>query len=241
MDLNTGMNRTGIEPDSTALNLYKTIADHPCLIAGGLHAYDGHIRLTDFNDRKIACDKAFEKVTTLKQLIEQTGFKVNTIIAGGSPSFPIHAARTAVEVSPGTSLLWDERYATLFPEMGFIPAAVLFTRIISMPAPKLVCLDLGHKAIAPEMNFPRVKIFGMEKAEQIGQSEEHLVVQLSDNNAFNVGDVQYAIPYAYMSNRGQIPKITYGRKQSNYGFVASGSQGSLTFFPCLISSNLTAN
>ncbi|MEX0290886.1 MAG: D-TA family PLP-dependent enzyme [Flavobacteriaceae bacterium] len=207
LDLNTGMNRTGIVPNISALNLYKLIEAHPFLIARGLHAYDGHIRNTDLKERKLACDQAFEKVGELKQLIEGKGGRVDTIIAGGSPSFPIHASRAKVEVSPGTSLLWDERYGTLFPEMGFIPAAALFTRIVSRPEPNLACLDIGHKAIAPEMNFPRVKIFGMEQAEQIGQSEEHLVVKFSENRDFKVGDVHYAIPMHICPTVAKYPKL----------------------------------
>ena len=44
------------------------------------------------------------------------------------------------------------------------------------------------------MNFPRVKIFGLETCEQIGQSEEHLVVKCDYANSFEVGDVFYALP-----------------------------------------------
>ena len=194
LDLNTGMNRTGIVPDISAVHLFKTVSDHPNLIAKGLHAYDGHIRDTNLTKRKIACDKAFDMVLHLKKELEAREMKVENIIAGGSPSFSVHAKRKDVETSPGTTLLWDERYGSLFPEMKFIPAAVLLTRIVSKPQPNLLCLDLGHKAVAPEMDFPRVKIFGMEDCEQIGQSEEHLVIKCPENSEFGIGQVHYAIP-----------------------------------------------
>ena len=113
---------------------------------------------------------------------------------GGSPSFPIHAARNDVETSPGTTLLWDERYGSSFKDMPFLPAAVLLTRIISKPKEEVICLDLGHKAIAPEMDFPRVKIFGLEDAEQTGQSEEHLVLHYPKSETLKIGDIFYAIP-----------------------------------------------
>lgn len=44
------------------------------------------------------------------------------------------------------------------------------------------------------MPFPRVKIFGLEEAQQIGQSEEHLVVKSTNANDYEVGDAFYAIP-----------------------------------------------
>ncbi|MEP0133687.1 MAG: D-TA family PLP-dependent enzyme [Eudoraea sp.] len=194
LDLNTGMNRTGIEPNDCAVDLFKQIADDPNLDARGLHAYDGHIRDPDIKLRKQVCDAAFNLVINLKNKIEALGLEVKTLVMGGSPSFPIHAARNDVETSPGTTLLWDERYGSSFKDMPFLPAAVLLTRIISKPKEGVICLDLGHKAIAPEMDFPRVKIFGLEDAEQTGQSEEHLVLHYPKSETLKIGDIFYAIP-----------------------------------------------
>ena len=194
LDLNTGMNRTGIKPDEKALEVYRTMWDNEVLHAIGLHAYDGHIRHEDLQERKANVDQAFEDVLKLKADIEAEGMEVPTVVAGGSPSFPIHAKRGDIEASPGTTLLWDERYGSLFSDMDFLPAAVLFCRIVSKPAQDLICLDLGHKSIAPEMEFPRVKIFGLEDCEQISQSEEHLVVRCKDSSSYNIGDAFYAIP-----------------------------------------------
>ena len=207
LDLNTGMNRTGIVPDASAEALFRNITSHPNLVAKGFHAYDGHIRNTDAALRKKLCDEAFDTVLRLKETLETNGIIVANIIAGGSPSFPFHAQRKAVEVSPGTTLLWDHGYGTSFPEMGFVPAAVLFTRIISKPQPTLACLDLGHKAIAPEMSFPRAKIFDLEHCEQKGQSEEHLVIKCPENSDFTVGDAYYAIPMHICPTVAKYPEL----------------------------------
>ena len=194
MDLNVGMDRTGIEPNEGALELYQLMNADSHVDPKGLHAYDGHIRNQDFEERKKVCDRAFEAVTKLRRHIESKGIAVASIVAGGSPSFPVHVSRADVEVSPGTTLLWDARYAELFPDMGFEVAAVLLTRIVSKPAPNILCFDLGHKSIAPEMDFPRILLLGLEDGEQIGQSEEHLVVRTNKAEAFEVGDTFYAIP-----------------------------------------------
>src|SRR5690606_1191490 len=94
----------------------------------------------------------------------------------------------------GTILLWDAGYAAKYREMDFLPAAVLLTRVISRPKKDLVCFDLGHKWLAPEMNLPRVSFLEIEGCQQIGQSEEHLVVRCANENRFKVGDLAYAIP-----------------------------------------------
>ncbi|UWX54653.1 hypothetical protein NYZ99_17610 [Maribacter litopenaei] len=78
--------------------------------------------------------------------------------------------------------------------MKFLPAAVLFTRIISKPKAGILCFDLGHKSIAPEMPFPRVEFLSLEHDKQISQSEEHLVVEYDDLKVMEVGSEHYAIP-----------------------------------------------
>ena len=194
VDLNTGMDRTGIVPGDEALELYRLIWKSENLEAEGLHAYDGHIRNSDFEERRAVCEKAFEPVAQLKDNIENEGMTVKYVVAGGSPSFPVHALNQEVITSPGTTLLWDARYESLFPETKMLTAAVLCSRVLSKPAPNVICLDLGHKALAPEMPFPRVELLGIKNCDQVSQSEEHLVLECEDANKFNIGDIVYAIP-----------------------------------------------
>jgi len=194
MDINVGMNRTGILPDENGYQLYRKLASLPGLELKGFHVYDGHIRHPDAEERTKACNAAFAPVSQLEGRLESEGYRVGAIVAGGSPSFPVHALRKGVETSPGTTLLWDAHYADIFPDMPFLPAAVLFSRVISKPARQHLCLDLGHKAIAPEMPFPRVRLLGMEQCNQIAQSEEHLVLECPSTENYRPGDACYALP-----------------------------------------------
>lgn len=195
LDINNGMNRTGAIPDKAAENLYKNMFDNPHIDLKGIHVYDGHIKHSDFELRKKECDKAFESVIDLKKNLKKLGIQVPKIVAGGTPSFPIHVGRDNVEVSPGTTLLWDDGYGTKFKELDFLPAAVLATRVISKPKKNLSCFDLGHKFLAAENPCPRVKFFEMNNTEQISQSEEHLVIKHFNNDTSNIGDLYYGIPY----------------------------------------------
>ena len=194
MDINCGMNRTGIIPDENAVALYQKMDADPNIEVLGLHAYDGHIHHKNVVERKKACDNAFANVMDLKKNLVSKGLKVNGIVAGGSPTFPFHAKRKSVEASPGTTLLWDAGYAASFPEMEFLPAAVLLTRIVSKPNEITVCLDLGHKHMASEMPFPRVQFLNMDDCTQKGQSEEHFVLECENVTPLNVGAVCYALP-----------------------------------------------
>ena len=194
LDINNGNNRTGIKPNNEAILLYQKIDGSSNLIAKGLHVYDGHIRESDFNLRKEICDKQFELVLNLKSNIELLGIKINKIVPGGTPSFPIHVKRNDIEVSPGTSLLWDDRYGSSFKDLKFFHAAVLVGSIISRPSEDLMCLNLGHKSVASEMDFPRLKLLNIENFKQVSHSEEHLVLECNESKDYLVGTVCYAVP-----------------------------------------------
>ncbi len=194
LDLDLGQHRTGIAPER-ALNLYRFLATKPALIPGGLHAYDGHLHQSDVAERASACEAAFEPVKSLRQELLREGLPVPRVIAGGTPTFPMHARRADVECSPGTCIFWDAGYAHNLPDLDFLPAAVLLTRVISRPLPGRLCLDLGHKAVASEMAHPRVVFLNLDDARPVMHNEEHLVVETPHAERFAVGDVIHAIPW----------------------------------------------
>jgi D-threonine aldolase len=196
IDLNIGMNRTGIDPGDEAVELYQFCSTAAGLTIKGLHAYDGHIRDIDFEAKKKNCDAAFANVEVMANKIESIGLKRPIIISGGSPAFSVHCKRKDVECSPGTFIYWDHGYTLLCPEQEFICAAVLLTRVISIPGDGMVCTDLGHKSVAAENEITkRVYFPGYEGLHAISQSEEHLVLENRTGQKFSPGDILYGIPY----------------------------------------------
>lgn len=212
VDLDVGMHRTGIEPGQ-ALALCRMLTRLAGVTFGGLHAYDGHLRDPDLETRRAQADSGFALVHALAAALEAEGLAVPRIVAGGTPTLPCHAPRAdaRVELSPGTTVFWDAGYAEGLPDLDFLHAALVLTRVISKPGGSRICLDLGHKAIASEMPHPRVVLlwpsrrhlqpepgsFGapMLDARFIGHSEEHLVIETPDAEHLAVGDVLYGIPW----------------------------------------------
>ena len=194
IDLNLGMNRTGIEP-AGAVHLYAGASSLRGIRPVGLHGYDGHIRDSDFTLRRQKCNEAFSKMEAVKNDLLAKGFEEPIIVAGGSPSFSIHCKRKNIQCSPGTFIYWDKGYADLCPEQPFLPAALVITRVISLPGTNKLCLDLGHKSIAPENEITRrVYFLNAPDLKAISQSEEHLVVETSEAHLYKVGDVFYGLP-----------------------------------------------
>jgi D-serine deaminase-like pyridoxal phosphate-dependent protein len=195
IDVNVGMNRTGVNPGDQAADLYIACANLPGLEPKGLHVYDGHIKDQNFQQRTIECDKAFEQTHAIQKKLIEKGY-TPVIVAGGSPTFPIHAKRKEVECSPGTFIYWDKGYLDSCPEQNFVAAALVISRIISLPGETKLCLDLGHKSIASENEISkRVYFLNAPELKFISHSEEHLVAETSLGHSYKVGDVLYGLPY----------------------------------------------
>jgi D-serine deaminase-like pyridoxal phosphate-dependent protein len=195
IDLNVGQNRTGVSPGK-ALKLYQDCGPLSGIEVIGLHVYDGHLHDADLQTRTGKSDACFEPVIELKDKILQAGYPEPVVIAGGSPTFPIHAKRKGVECSPGTFVYWDRGYQLLAAEQPFLPAALVIARVISLPDETKICLDLGHKSIAAENELSkRVYFLNAPGLVFVSQSEEHLVAEAGAGHKFKVGDVLYGLPY----------------------------------------------
>lgn len=202
IDLNVGMNRTGIIPDQKAVELYiecskilPSGSGGAGIIPVGLHVYDGHITDIEFDVREKRCNEAFASVEWMKQELKKKGFDELIIVAGGTPTFPVHAKRENVQCSPGTFIYWDAGYVQKYKEQPFLPAALVISRIISLPNETTICADLGHKSVASENPVNnRVHFINAPELTVIGQSEEHLVLQVNKDHQYKTGDVLYGIP-----------------------------------------------
>jgi 3-hydroxy-D-aspartate aldolase len=192
LDIDCGMHRCGVPVGPKAVELYRLLASLPGLETQGLHIYDGHIDDDDLAPRAKKCDEAFAAVTALRRQLSD--LPVPKIVAGGTPTFPIHTRRPDVECSPGTCILWDFGYGGSLHDLDFLHAALVLTRVVSKPGDNRLCLDLGHKAIAAEKPHPRVQFLNLPDAKAVTHSEEHLVVETSRANEFVVGDVLFGVP-----------------------------------------------
>lgn len=195
LDIDCGMKRTGVAPGPKAAALYRLIDELPGLTPGGFHVYDGQHRDRDPQARAAACEAAFAPVEALKQELQASGLSVPRVVAGGTPTFPIHAKHADRECSPGTCVFWDASYQGKFPDLDFLHAAVVLTRVVSKPADNRLCLDLGYKAIASDNPDPRVVLLDLPDAKTVVHNEEHLAVESPQAGKFQVGDVLYGIPF----------------------------------------------
>ncbi len=197
LDLDSGMCRTGIEPGPEAIELYETMATSPGVRETGLHWYDGHNRQADPADRKIAVEATWSRLTTFRNQLMMTGLLISRIVTGGSGSFGFIAelGEPDIQLSPGTVTLHDGLLAELFPEMNFIPAQALLTRVVSNQRGGFLTLDAGHKSCAADQ--PAGRRFDwpdFPDGEEAHQTEEHVVLKTLRANEYQPGDAVLCIP-----------------------------------------------
>ncbi len=197
VDVDTGLGRTGVRPGPDAQALYETVADTPGLEPAGLHHYDGQNHQRSLDARTRAVTECWQATSQLRDTLERRGLPVPRIVAGGTGSFPVYATMDdpAIELSPGTCVLHDAGYESMFPDMRFTPAAMLLTRVISRPAANRATFDLGSKACASDPPAgQRLRFPDFPDARELLQNEEHLVLECDALAALTPGDETLAIP-----------------------------------------------
>ena len=194
LDLDVGMARTGIPVGDAAIELYAQIDRAKGLHPLGLHVYDGHIHDKDIEDRRKACHQSLALMEEMKDRLATKGLDVPLVVMGGTPTFPIYAKTPGVEASPGTFIFHDYGYSTLFPDLGFIHAALLLSRVVSITSPENITLDLGYKAIASDQEGARGVILNIEGAELGHHNEEHWRVKIPKGTEVKFGQDVYVCP-----------------------------------------------
>lgn len=195
LDLNTGMNRTGISIHKDWSTLIYEVLELENLHFAGIHIYDGHLK-GDVEERIAAASNSFFSINERIETIEQKlGYELK-IVAGGSNTFPFYATQKNVECSPGTFVFWDSNYQIHLQEQNFEPALVIVGTIVSKPTNTTFCIDIGYKAVASENPIDkRLVILNDENLIPTAHSEEHLIIENRGKNEYAIGDKIYAQPY----------------------------------------------
>ncbi len=197
LDLNVGQNRTGILPGEAAAKLYRQIATTRGLRPEGIHAYDGQVHQSSREEREAAVAAEWQVIRAFRDSLVREGLPVPRIIAGGTPSFPVHARLDdpTIELSPGTCVLNDAGYSEAYSDLKFQPAALLLTRVVSRPAANRLTVDLGTKSVASDPPMGKRVVFpALPEAVQVVHNEEHLVLETPRADEFQPGDELLAIP-----------------------------------------------
>jgi D-threonine aldolase len=195
VDVNSGMNRTGIAAGAEAMAVVERIRTARGLRFEGLHSYGSPPAPGGPGDRAPVYRRALQTVIDTRKALEDSGIRVPRVVAGNSMDFALAATLPGIdEVSPGTWILWDKGYEDLLPGQ-FTYAALVVGRVISRPTPTLFAVDAGYKAVSADPAIPHAQVLSVPGSQVIGRWEEHLLVRLAEASEDPaVGTPAYIVP-----------------------------------------------
>ena len=204
IDINPGMNRTGVEQNAVAdvVALARAVRGAG-LEFRGLHYYDGHLGGLEFNERAPVAHRGYDQLLQLVGAIERAGLPVGELITAGTPSFPAALAYGGFRgqgfvhrVSPGTIVYCDASSLTQLPaEYGYRPAALVAAHVVSQPRAGIVTCDGGHKTVSADAGVPTCVVVGHPELTPLAPSEEHLPFAVAEGaRGPQPGDILYLLP-----------------------------------------------
>jgi D-serine deaminase-like pyridoxal phosphate-dependent protein len=240
VDINPGMNRTGIEPSDPdrIIGLVRAIAGAG-LEFRGVHYYDGQFGGLEERERTVAARAGYDRLLELASEIGRNGLIVPEVITAGTPTFPSSLAYRGFQgnkfihrVSPGTVVYCDATsLAQLSNEYGYAPAVLVATRVVSRPHEGIFTCDAGHKTVSADAGVPTCVVVGHPELTPLGPSEEHLPLQsTTEGKGPQVGEVLYLLPRHIcptVNNFDEALLVRAGQIESVEKVSARGREGPL--------------
>ena len=200
LDLNSGMNRTGIEADDVEemIRLARLVGAN----FRGLHWYDGHVNTLDQEERRAQAFAGYDRLMKIVAAFQSSDVAVEEVITSGTPAAPygyqytgFHNAAFIHRISPGTVVYNDLSSLNQLPGYGYIPAAVVMATVISHPKPGVITCDAGHKAVGVDSGVPNCAVLGHPELTPLKPSEEHLPMEIAaGSTAPAIGEKLYLVP-----------------------------------------------
>jgi D-serine deaminase-like pyridoxal phosphate-dependent protein len=204
IDVNPGMDRTGVEQDALdeILRLAEAIQASGQAFRG-LHYYDGHLAKYEMAEREALAHRGYDRLMEIIAALAQAGLKVAEVVTAGTPAFPCTLSYSAFNeasfmhrASPGTVVYCDCTSLSQLPaEYGYRPAAVVVSTVVSQPAGRRVTCDAGHKTVSADAGTPTCRVLGREELTPAKPSEEHLPIDVAGGASLpEIGKALYLVP-----------------------------------------------
>jgi D-serine deaminase-like pyridoxal phosphate-dependent protein len=152
VDINVGMERTGVAPGRPALEIARAIDQARGLRLAGIMGYEGHVLTAWPNEEKRAGTvAAVAGLIESRRQIERDGMAVGIVSGGGSGNYTFAASLDGLtELQAGGACLMDQFYGRLchLEELGFEYALTILTTVTSRPTAERVITDAGFKTLS---------------------------------------------------------------------------------------------
>lgn len=136
IDVNPGMNRTGIEQDhqQEVVSLAKSM-QQAGISFRGIHYYDGQRHELDLAERTTLAHRGYDQLLVVVDALKDQGIATEEVITSGTPAFPctlnypgFQNAEFSHRMSPGTIVYGDTTSLSQLPSAwGHQPAAIVIS------------------------------------------------------------------------------------------------------------------
>ena len=189
VELDTGMDRAGVDSAEAALGLAERVAELDGLRLRGLTGYEGHCSLTP--ERELRHERqrtAMSFLVETAETLRAAGLASPIVSAGGTATWEWTASYPGVtESQAGSYVLMDNFHGTMVGD--FEHAATVLTTVISRP-PNRVIVDAGNKS----MGAPALATIVGHDLPSFRFDEEHGIFEATPGAGLCVGDVVELVP-----------------------------------------------
>ncbi|MDQ2711615.1 MAG: alanine racemase [Acidobacteriota bacterium] len=204
IDINTGMDRTGMRRDSAKeIGELASAIEAANLIFRGIHFYDGHATEADLEQRTVKAHARYEELLAVVSRLDRERIRVAEVITSGTPALPcalsypgLWNASFTCQVSPGTVVYGDASSLQQLPqEYGFRSAVLVISRVVSHPKTNVITCDAGHKSLSVDSGVPNCIVLENPGLRPLKPSEEHLPLEVDqESHVPEIGSALYLMP-----------------------------------------------
>lgn len=188
IDMNTGMDRTGLLPGDAVVDLAKCVQQTAGLNFVGVMAWEGHtLGHKDPEIKRQEIIKSVKQLTDTADRCRAAGLPVKIVSGGGSGTYKITSFLEGMtEIQAGGAIFSDVAYQSW--GVDTTPSLFVQTIVSSRPAPDRIIVDAGFKTLPTWHALP--KPLGIDGVKSHVGSAEHGVLTLEESNdSVHVGDI----------------------------------------------------
>lgn len=196
VDVNLGMDRTGVGSVAEAVTLARRVADTPGLRLDGVMGYEGHtLMIPDPVEKLQAIEAAIGRLNEAAAAVRAAGLPCPIVSAGGTGSYQYTADLDGpTELQSGGGVFACRYYTEVCQVRGHVPSVAVRATVVSRPAPDRAILDAGKKSMSDHRTPPVLADY--PDSPIVGLSAEHAAVRVApdDDSRLPIGQAVAVVP-----------------------------------------------
>lgn len=189
VDIDVGMQRTGVNDIETAIELARQIQHSQNLAYRGIQAYSGKVQhIDDYGERKAAYSQQLSMLQQLLDALSDAGLKPDIVTGGGTGTHDIDREMGLfTELQTGSYIFMDVEYNAVELQAGgdspFETSLFMQCSVVSNNADGFVTIDGGYKCFATDGPKPAVLDPNLPGATYDRFGDEHGKIDLASGSA----------------------------------------------------------